>query len=75
MTARRLRQANLVGTAGYVSMDDIEILEMQQASAAQYPEARGVLEMGGIDTDDQEHHVTEVPVRAFWRHYRDVMSL
>jgi salicylate 5-hydroxylase large subunit len=75
MTARRLRQANLVGTAGYVSMDDIEVLEMQQASALQYPEARGVLEMGGIDTEDQEHHVTEVPVRAFWRYYREVMGL
>lgn len=75
MTARRLRQANLVGTAGYVSIDDAEVLELQQQSAQQYPDAQGVIEMGGIETDGQEHHVTEVPVRAFWRHYREVMDL
>jgi salicylate 5-hydroxylase large subunit len=75
MTARRLRQANLVGTSGFVSIDDVEVLEMQHRAAAQFPEAEGVIEMGGVETGNQEHHVTEVPVRAFWRHYREVMGL
>lgn len=75
MTARRLRQANLVGTSGYVSIDDAEVLEFSQRGARPYPDNEGLLEMGGIETDDQEHHVTEVPVRAFWRRYRDVMGL
>lgn len=75
MRGRRLRQANLVGTSGFVSIDDAEVLEMQQRAAAQYPGAQGVIEMGGTGTDDQEHHVTEVPVRAFWRYYREVMGL
>jgi len=75
MTARRLRQANLVGTSGFVSIDDVEVLEMQHRAAAQFPQAEGVIEMGGLDTENQPHHVTEVPVRAFWRHYREVMGL
>jgi salicylate 5-hydroxylase large subunit len=75
MTSRRLRQANLVGTSGYVSIDDAEVLEFSQKGATPYPDNEGVLEMGGLETDDQEHHITEVPVRAFWRRYRDVMDL
>ena len=74
MTARRLRQANLVGTSGYVSMDDAEVLEFSQKGATPYPHGEGVLEMGGLDTADQDHHITEVPVRAFWRYYREVME-
>ena len=75
MTARRLRQANLVGTSGFVSIDDVEVLEMQHRAAAQFPNALGIIEMGGRDVDDQAHHVTEVPVRAFWKYYREVMGL
>jgi salicylate 5-hydroxylase large subunit len=75
MTGRRLRQANLVGTSGFVSIDDAEVLEMQQHAIAQYPAAEGIVEMGGLGTEDQPHHVTEVPVRAFWRYYREVMGL
>jgi salicylate 5-hydroxylase large subunit len=75
MTARRLRQANLVGTSGYVSIDDAEVLEFSQKGATPYPDNEGVLEMGGTETGDQQHHITEVPVRAFWRRYRHEMDL
>jgi salicylate 5-hydroxylase large subunit len=75
MTSRRLRQANLVGTSGYVSIDDAEVLEFSQKGATPYPDNEGVLEMGGTETDDQQHHITEVPVRAFWRRYRREMGL
>ena len=74
MTARRLRQSNLVGISGYVSMDDAEVLEFSQKGATPYPGNEGVLEMGGTGTENQDHHITEVPVRAFWRYYRDVMG-
>lgn len=75
MTARRLRQANLVGTSGYVSMDDAEVLEFSQKGTRPYPESQGVLEMGGLEVADQAHHITEVPVRGFWKYYREVMGL
>lgn len=74
MTGRRLRQANLVGTSGYVSIDDAEVLEFSQKGATPYPDREGVLEMGGTGTENQDHHITEVPVRAFWRYYREVME-
>ena len=31
--------------------------------------------MGGHDTADTEHMVTEVAIRAFYAHYREVMGL
>ena len=64
-----------MGTSGYVSIDDAEVLEFSQKGARPYPDHEGVLEMGGTETDDQQHHITEVPVRAFWRRYRNEMGL
>ena len=37
--------------------------------------ATPLLEMGGHDTDDTEHMVTEAAIRAFYAHYRRVMEL
>lgn len=76
MTRRRLRQANLMGPAGYVSMDDSEVMKFAQQGVGPYPEAAGVMEMGGRDWREEEPHaVTEFPIRAFYDHYRKVMDL
>jgi len=75
MTRRRLRQANLMGPAGFVSCDDSEAMKMSQAGVQIRPEAQGVMEMGGRETHDEDHMVTEVALRAFYRYYRDVMEL
>ena len=75
MTARRLRQANLMGPAGLVSIDDSEVLKMSQDSIASYPEADGLYEMGGRGTEDHDHIVTETAIRAFYKVYREVMGL
>jgi salicylate 5-hydroxylase large subunit len=75
MTARRLRQANLMGPAGLVSIDDSEIMRVAQLGCAAREEAAAVLEMGGRDVADSEHMVTEVAIRAFYKHYRSVMEL
>jgi salicylate 5-hydroxylase large subunit len=74
MTLRRLRQANLMGPAGYVSVDDSEVMESAQSGVSRYPDAVGVLEMGGRDTEDAPHMVTEVAIRAFYKHYIQVMG-
>ena len=74
MTMRRLRQANLMGPAGFVSVDDSEVMESAQSGVSRYPEAVAVVEMGGRDTEDAPHMVTEVAIRAFYKHYRDVMG-
>ena len=75
MTERRLRQANLMGPSGFVSIDDSEVMMISQSGLLPYPNARGVVEMGGRDTADAEHTVTEVALRALYKHYRDVMEI
>lgn len=75
MTRRRLRQANLFGPAGYVSADDGEVIEMSQQGIATAPDGRAVVEMGGRDTANADHMVTETAIRAMYRYYREVMGL
>jgi salicylate 5-hydroxylase large subunit len=75
MTERRLRQANLMGPGGLVSMDDGEIIARAQDGFRQAAEAAGVNEMGGRDYADADHMVTDVALRAFYRGYRKVMDL
>jgi salicylate 5-hydroxylase large subunit len=75
MTARRLRQANLMGPGGFVSMDDGEVIARAQAGFRKAVDAAGVVEMGGRDYADCDHMVTDVALRAFYRGYRKVMDL
>ena len=74
MTLRRLRQANLMGPAGYVSVDDSEVMESAQSGVSPYPDSTAVLEMGGRGTEDVPHMVTEAAIRAFYKHYIRVMG-
>ena len=74
MTTRRLRQANLMSAAGLVSGDDSEVIKLTQEGVQRHPDDAGVLLMGGRDTNDTPHMVTEVALRAFYSHYRTVMG-
>lgn len=75
MTLRRLRQANLMGPAGLVSVDDSEMMEFSQHGVAGYPDSAAVLELGGRDVEDTPHMITETAIRGFYRYYREVMGL
>ncbi len=75
MTTRRLRQANLMSASGLVSGDDSEIIKLAQDGLTPYPDVDALLEMGGRDTADTEHMVTEAAIRAFYKHYRAVMEI
>ena len=75
MRQRRLRQANLMGPAGFVSADDSEVMKFSQDGVGPYPEAIGVMEMGGRDWKDEPHIVTESAIRSFYDYYRKVMDL
>jgi salicylate 5-hydroxylase large subunit len=74
MHLRRLRQANLMGPAGLVSADDSEVMKLSQDGIAPYPDVNGILEMGGRDTHDTDHMVTEAAIRAFYDYYCRVMG-
>jgi len=72
----RLRQANLMGAAGYVTLDDAEALEFSQSGFASAGDgAAAVLELGGDGTDPAEDHlVTEALIRGFYMRYRALMG-
>jgi salicylate 5-hydroxylase large subunit len=71
---RRLRQANLFGPAGYVSVDDSEVMLMQQWGVDPNPDADMLFEVGGRDTKTQPTMVTEAALRGFYKYYADVMG-
>src|SRR5438046_10448780 len=74
MTLRRLRQANLMGPAGFVSIDDSEVMRLAQLGFESTADdgLDAVVEMGGRDLEDTEHMGTEEAMRAFYAHYRNV---
>jgi salicylate 5-hydroxylase large subunit len=75
MRARRLRHANLMGPAGFVSIDDSEVMDLAQRGLAGDPSGSAVVEMGGRDVEEHDHIVSEAAIRAFYRYYREVMEL
>ncbi len=75
LTLRRLRQANLMGPAGYVSVDDSEVMESVQSGLSRFAEEAAVVEMGGRGTENTPHMVTEGSIRAFYKGYRELMGL
>ena len=76
MVHHRLRQANLVGPAGLVSMEDGEALEV--AHKASKPELDGttIIELGGAgEISDRDYRVTDVPLRGFWSYYAELLGI
>ncbi|MGH6991466.1 MAG: aromatic ring-hydroxylating dioxygenase subunit alpha, partial [Stellaceae bacterium] len=71
----RLKQTNLVGPAGYISMEDGAVVGFVQRSLAGAEDDASIVEMGGAGTASQDTRVTEAAVRGFWRLYRERMGL
>jgi anthranilate 1,2-dioxygenase large subunit/terephthalate 1,2-dioxygenase oxygenase component alpha subunit len=74
MLRRRVKQSNLVGPAGYVSMEDGCVGGFVQRGAAAAGEAESVVAMGGDGAESQETRATEASVRGFWKAYRRLME-
>src|SRR5215510_11956638 len=75
MTERRLRQANLIGPAGYISMEDGAAPGFVQRAVATAPDLLSVVEMGGASVASDDNRVTEAAVRGFWKAYRGCMAI
>ncbi|HUN99681.1 MAG TPA: aromatic ring-hydroxylating dioxygenase subunit alpha [Bradyrhizobium sp.] len=71
----RMKQNNLVGPAGYISMEDGCVGGFVQRGIAGASEAEAILEMGGSQAQSSESRVTEASVRGFWKAYRSNMGL
>jgi phenylpropionate dioxygenase-like ring-hydroxylating dioxygenase large terminal subunit len=74
MMQMRLRQANLIGPAGLISMEDGAAAGFVQRGTAGAPDAVSVVEMGGSGTASEESRVSEAAVRGFWKEYRRHMG-
>ncbi len=72
---RRLRQINLAGPAGYVSMEDGCIGGFVERGAAAAADQTSIVEMGGRDTKGQDTRATEAAIRGFWRFWRGLVDI
>jgi phenylpropionate dioxygenase-like ring-hydroxylating dioxygenase large terminal subunit len=75
MTERRLKQANLVGPSGYISLEDGAATGFVQRGVRGAPSHASVVEMGGRGVASSESRVTETSVRGLWQQYRKHMDL
>jgi anthranilate 1,2-dioxygenase large subunit len=70
----RIKQANLVGSAGYVSMKDTEATGLVQRGTARDGEAQSVIEMSRSAPHEQATLITESLIRRFWVGYQNLMG-
>ena len=77
MVMHRVKEANLVGPAGFVSMEDTLATELVQFGTVGAGGALSVADMGrdAPDVENARTNISEEPVRRFWRAYREVMGL
>jgi anthranilate 1,2-dioxygenase large subunit/terephthalate 1,2-dioxygenase oxygenase component alpha subunit len=71
----RLKQGNLAGPAGFVSMEDGAVGGFVQRGIAAAGAETSVIEMGGFDAASSETRATEASVRGFWKAWRGQMGL
>ena len=74
MNKRRLKQQNLVGPAGLVSMEDGCVGGFVQRGIVEAGDKISVVEMGGDAAESQATRATEAAVRGFWQAYRRHMN-
>lgn len=74
LTKIRLKQSNLVGPAGFVSLEDGGIGELVQKGIVGAPQEESFVEMGGTGIESQSFRATETSIRGFWKHYRHLMG-
>jgi anthranilate 1,2-dioxygenase large subunit len=76
MVEHRLRQANLIGPAGLVSMEDGEAIELVHRATRPDTDASEVIEMGGAGPiTDKDYRVNDVSLRGFWSYYAEIMNI
>jgi len=75
MTELRLRQSNLIGPSGLISMEDGAATGFVQRGIRGAVDWESVVEMGGSGTSSEESRVSEAAVRGFWKTYRRHMGM
>jgi anthranilate 1,2-dioxygenase large subunit len=77
MIRHRIKEANLVGPAGLISMEDTFATELVQSGTAGAGDVFSVADMGrdASDTENARSVISEKPLRRFWRAYQEIMGL
>jgi anthranilate 1,2-dioxygenase large subunit len=77
MVMHRIKEANLVGPAGLISMEDTFATELVQFGTASAGGTCSVADLGrdAADTENARSVISEKPVRRFWCAYQEVMGL
>jgi anthranilate 1,2-dioxygenase large subunit len=65
----RMKQSNLIGPAGLISMEDGEAVEIVQEAVMRDGKKTSILAMGGGVAENSEHMITEAPIIGFWENY------
>lgn len=71
----RIKQSNLIGPAGLISMEDGEAVEIVQKAAACDQDKVSYIAMGGGRAEDSEHLVTESAIIGFWDYYKSLLGI
>lgn len=74
MQAIRLKQSNLIGPAGVISMEDGEAVEIVQDAVVRAQDQTSYIAMGGGGADDADHLVTEGAIIGFWQNYERLVG-
>ena len=74
MDTMRLKQANLIGPSGFVSMEDGAVGSFVQRGIRCADAEYSVVQMGGSGIGSVDYRATETSVRGFWKAYRDHMG-
>lgn len=74
MTAIRLKQGNLIGPAGLISMEDGEAVEIVHDAIVRDQDKTSYIAMGGGKAEDAEHLVTEGAIIGFWENYQRALG-
>ena len=71
----RIKQANLVGPDGYISMEDTEATELVQRGIHRRDKTESLILMGHDRPEQQDSLITESLIRKFWIGYQRLMDL
>jgi anthranilate 1,2-dioxygenase large subunit len=74
MRKLRIKQANLVGPAGYISMEDTEATELVQRGVVRDADVTSVIDMARDAPAQNDTLITESLIRSFWAGYRTLMA-
>ena len=70
----RIKQANLVGPAGYISMEDTEATELVQQGVVRDATTSSVIDMARDAPGQSDTLITESLIRSFWAGYQALMA-